>query len=84
MIENITEEELRDAIADAMVVPTVGFDDGETTAPVAAKKHNVSVPRMRLLLSKLVEEKVMVRARVWFTDDWGDRRRIKGYKLRGD
>ena len=83
-MNEITEKELRDAIADAMVTPAQGFNEGETTAPVAAKKHNVSVPRMRLLLSKLVEEKVMIRARVWFTDDWGDSRRIKGYKLKGD
>ena len=84
MKNDISEEELRKAITEALTspIPNPGFKDGETTAPAVAKKHNISRRMARQLLGDLCERGVMERAKVDYVDNWGDKLRVKGYKVK--
>jgi len=83
-MNDITEDEIRKAITDALVLPNEGFLQGETSVPVEAKKHNISRTRMREILNDLCDRGILVRAKVAFTDGWGDTRRVAGYRLEGE
>lgn len=78
---DITEDDLRKAIQEALVKPSPGFLEGETTAPAQAKKHNISQPKAKKIMEQLADEGVLVREKIYYTDPWGDRMRVKGYKL---
>jgi Fic family protein len=83
MKNNITEEELKKAVTEALVKPSIGFREGETTAPTEAKKHNIAEAKARRVLSELCERGVLERKMVKYTDPWGFNQRVKGYRLKG-
>lgn len=84
MTNKITEDELRKAVEDAMVSPRFGLGTGETTVPVTAKKHGISQAKARIILNDLCEEGVLEKAMVNFTDGWGFKQKVKGYRIKGE
>jgi len=84
MKNDITEDDLRKAIADAMGKSSPGFAHGETTAPAEARKHGITVFKARQILNYLSEEGFLEKAKIVYTDDWGDAVRVKGYKIKGE
>ncbi len=84
MTDEITDKELREAIQEALIKPSEGFVPGETTAPNEAKKHGISIRRTRKILRELTELGVVEPHRVVYVDPWGDKLKIKGYRIKGE
>jgi len=81
MTDDITEEDLRNAVIEALVKPRSGFAPGETTAPATARKHGISPGRARRIFTSLTEKGVVEPKKLVYIDPWGDKQSVKGYRL---
>jgi hypothetical protein len=83
-VDDITESELWQAVAKSLqsadeFIP--GLEPGTVTRPKLVEKKRISVTKAQRILDRLCADGIARPDLVVYTDPWGYKQRVKGYRL---